>query len=153
MRYQRITLILIVILLATLWTQRPRLRLCHTHRDNRPKRYIRAMLYGRGGTERCLEEVQIAPRCNHLHVDKIVFGHGVMLSGHSIISADHTQRWKDMNRPCLKEIVGINVSLGVHKNQWNYVLPKMSFLELYHVHTYYIWPHMFNLVETFHPQP
>ena len=59
--------------------QRRILRLC----DTRPKRYVRAMFYCRGGTKRCLEEVQIAPRCNHLRVKKIALRHGVMLSGHS----------------------------------------------------------------------
>jgi len=59
------------------------LRLRRTRHNARSKRYVWAMFYCRGGAERCLEEVQIAPRCNLLRVDKITFGHGVMSSGHS----------------------------------------------------------------------
>ena len=49
----------------------------------------RAMFYCRGGAKRCLEGVQIAPRCNLLGVDKIAFGHGVKSSGYSTISRPH----------------------------------------------------------------
>ena len=38
---------------------------------------------------RCSEEVQIAPQCNLLHINKIAFEHGVMLSRHSTISQPH----------------------------------------------------------------
>ena len=47
------------------------------------------MFYCRGGAERCLEEVQIAPRCNLLRINKIAFQHGVMSEGHSTISRPH----------------------------------------------------------------
>jgi hypothetical protein len=33
-----------------------------------------------------LEEVQIAPHATFFRIDKIIFGHGVMSSGHSTIS-------------------------------------------------------------------
>ena len=69
--------------------QRPILHLRRTRCNARPKRYVRAMFYCRGGAKRCLEVVQIAPRCNLLCVDKITFGHGVMSSGHSTISRPH----------------------------------------------------------------
>ena len=47
------------------------------------------MFYCRDDAKRCLMEVQIAPRCNLLRVDKIAFGHGVMSSGLSTIRRPH----------------------------------------------------------------
>ena len=61
-----------------------------TRRNARSKRYVLlVMFYCRSGAERCLEEVQIAPRCNLLCAAKIAIRHGVMLSGHSTISLPH----------------------------------------------------------------
>jgi hypothetical protein len=65
------------------------LRLRHTRHDARPNWYVQVMFYCRGGAERCLEEVQLAPRYNLLLVNKITFGHGAMSSGHSTISRPH----------------------------------------------------------------
>ena len=74
------------------------LRLHHTSCDVRQKRCIRTMFFCCGGTERWLEEVKIASRCNFLCVDKIAIGHGVMFMslGHS------TTRDQSLPRPALK---------------------------------------------------
>ena len=78
-------------------TQQPILRLCHTCRDARPKQCIQDMFYCRSGAKRCLEEVQIAPKCDLLCINKIAIQRGVPLSGHSTISLpcpaqNHTNR-------------------------------------------------------------
>ena len=68
--------------------QRPILHLRRTRRNARPKRYVRAMFYCRGGAERCLEEVQIAPHATFFASTKSP-SNCVMSSGHSTISRPH----------------------------------------------------------------
>jgi len=69
--------------------QQPILHLRRTRGNARQKQYVLAMFYCRGGANKCLEEVQLTPRCNLLRVEKIAFEHGAMSSGHSTISRPH----------------------------------------------------------------
>ncbi len=72
--------------LPLLWSQQPIWCLCRTRRDTRSRRCMWTMLFCHGGTERCLEEVKIAPT-NPTFLALI--GHGVMLSWHNAISWPH----------------------------------------------------------------
>ncbi len=74
--------------------QRPIWHLCHTHRNTRPRRCTRAMIFCHGSAKRCLKEVKIAPP-NPTILEPI--GHGVM-SSHTAPSADDTWHWNHTNR-------------------------------------------------------
>ena len=77
------------------WMQWPILHLRRTRRDTRPKRYVWAMFYCRGGAERCLEEVQIAPHATFFASTKSPL---VMVSCRQDTAPSHTWRWNDTNR-------------------------------------------------------
>ena len=103
MGYWCIALILVVLLAAVVQLM---LHLRRTHHDARPKWYIRAMFYCRGGAKRCVEEVQIAPQCNLVCVNKKAFGHGVMSSGHSTISWPHPAlKWYGQRVHTMNELI------------------------------------------------
>jgi hypothetical protein len=93
MHYQRIALILIVLLAIAVNAATNIVPAPHLPRRQTNTMHSDDVFFCRGGTERCLEEVQIAPRCTLLRAAKIAVRHGVMLSGHSTIS---------LPRPALK---------------------------------------------------